>query len=406
MNDPKYCAFALGHLNHQSIGNKISACFRCSATFGRYDQDLLSNVINNEAAKQHRKTLMNGNWPIGCRSCQDFEDHGVHSTRLGRLADSNVDQLLENYDPESGEIKRVHSIEIRHNNTCNLTCRHCGPAFSSRWEAIERMDPSVHTLGLGRSHESHTYRTAPGYFEDIIENIVPTLTQIMFSGGETLYTKEHYEFIESIPPEHAEHIELLYVINGTVIELKNHSALKIWKKFKDINVVVSTDGVGEQYNYFRQGADWKIVEENIRRIKGEGYNVSSEITCSVYQMFYLTDTFDYLYDNKVVSYVSSAIVQYPNLINSRILPAYLKQELYDQMQRWVGNINDPIKRAEAKKIIDQQAGHMMQENANIYDIGDPTPTWDDFSKSVRFLDKLFKTSVDVSFSRLAKHLTC
>lgn len=406
MTEPKICAYALGHLNHQGINNKVSACFRCSARLGSYDQQLMSEMVNGEAAREHRRTLMNGDWPKGCKSCQEFEEMGLSSTRTGGLQKNDHAKLLEGYDHSTGAIKHVRSIELRFGNECNLTCRHCGPAFSSRWEAIERLDPNIIKKGLGRDHEPHTYATTPGYHADIIENLVPHLNEIMFSGGETLYQKEHYEFITAIPPEHAAHIDLFYVTNGTVTGIKNHDALTLWKRFRKVTVVISTDGVGEQYEYFRQGADWKTVERNIRRFKEEGFEVETEITCSVYQMFYLTDTIDYLYDNGISTAISSASVQYPALLNQRIIPTEIKLMLGEQVQRWIDKMNDPAKEGEVAYLAQRQVNYMMGDNSLIYEEdGFVMPTWDDFSESVRLLDRLFKTSVERSFPRLAKHLT-
>lgn len=406
MITPKICGFALGHLNHQGIDNKISACFRCSTRLGSYDQHLMSEIVNGVAAREHRKKLMSGEWPEGCLSCKDFEERGVTSTRFSSHRRYNIDSLLKDYDPETGSIKHVRSIELRFGNECNLTCRHCGPAFSSRWEAIERLDPNIIKNGLYRENEPHTYVTAPGYHKDVLENLVPHLNEIMFSGGETLYQKEHYEFIDAIPPEHAAHICLLYVTNGTVTKLKNYDAIKLWKKFKKIDVIVSTDGVGDQYNYFRQGADWNVVEKNLRIFRDEGYYTSAEITCSVYQMFYLTDTIDYLYDNNLADTITSATVQYPSMINQRIMPDLVKEEVRQQCEKWIDSITDQQKKDSVSYIAQRQVDYMMTDNSDIYNdrSADQLPTWVDFSNSVRLLDRLFKTNVEVSFPRLARHL--
>lgn len=366
----------------------------------------MSDVVNSKEAREHRMALMNGDWPSGCRSCQDFEEQGISSTRMGGLRKYDHERLLKDYDPLTGTIKHVRSIEIRFGNECNLTCRHCGPAFSSRWEAIERMDPSIISKGLHRNHEPHTYLTTPGYYKDILENMVPYLDEIMFSGGETLYQKEHYEFIDAIPAKHASHIDLFYVTNGTVTKLKNYDAIKIWRKFRKITVVVSTDGVGEQYEYFRQGSNWQTVESNLKLFREEGYHTEAEITCSVYQVFYLTDSIDYIYDNALCQRITSASVQYPTMVNQRIIPSHVKTELYNQYRKWSDGINDEKKRYNVEFIAKKQMDYMMGENSDIYDGPDTDmPSWDDFSESVRLLDRVFKTSVDHSFPRLAKHLS-
>jgi hypothetical protein len=226
----------------------------------------------------------------------------------------------------------------------------------------------------------------------------------MFSGGEALYQKTHYEFIDAIPSEHAAHIDLFYVTNGTVTKLKNHDAIRSWRKFRKVTVVVSTDGVCDQYEYFRRGAKWKTVENNLRIFREEGHETNAEITCSAYQMFYLTDTIDYLYDNGLADDITSAAVQYPTLINARIIPARIKDEIRTGIEGWLNDLVQS-KKDLVKWIADRHIAHMYAENSDIYDHGGKTPTWDDFSDSVRFLDRLFNTSVERSFPRLAKHLT-
>lgn len=364
----------------------------------------MSEVVNGEAARSHRRKLMSGEWPVGCRSCQDFEDNGATSTRTAGLTKYDHQSLLRNYDPATGAIKHLRSIELRFGNECNLTCRHCGPTYSSKWEAMERLHPQLLGTGLGRTHEPPSSNTVPGYYKDILDNLLPNLEEIMFSGGEALYQKTHYEFIDAIPSEHAAHINLFYVTNGTVTKLKNHDAIRSWRKFRKVTVVVSTDGVCDQYEYFRQGAKWKTVENNLRIFREEGHETNAEITCSAYQMFYLTDTIDYLYDNGLTDDITSAAVQYPTLINARIIPAQIKDEIRAGIEGWLDSLGQP-KKDLVKWIADRHIAHMYAENSDIYDHGAKTPTWDDFSDSVRFLDRLFNTSVERSFPRLAKHLT-
>ena len=400
--EPKICAYALGHLNHQLDNNRVSACFRCVAQLGDHSQQVLSEVKNSTAAKEHRMTLMRGEWPDGCRSCKNFEDIGILSTRLDGLNLPRLGLDLENYNAATGEITHVKSIELRFGNECNLACKHCAPIYSSKWETIIRSNPSVLKSILGRDPELIPKNgLSAEYIADILENIVPNVGHIAFAGGETLYQNQHYEFINAIPAEHAAHIELLYVTNGTILNLKKYNILEIWKKFKNVVVIVSTDGVGERYEYFRTGAKWAVVERNIKLIKAAGYIVGTEITCSVYQMFYLSETVDYLYDSGISDWISSSIVQYPALLNPQIIPYDVKSMLLERWENYIHSINNADKLQRATIIGNHVLNYMMGDHI---DTLDGTPTWQDFANSVYTADSLFNTDVAKSMPLLAECL--
>lgn len=403
--EPKNCVYALGHLNQQAVNNKISACFRCIAKLGDYQTDKLSEVMNNQAAREHRMTLQSGEWPEGCSSCKDYEDQGVRSTRLGGLTRYDVNEFLKDYNRETGEIKNLKFIEIRFGNECNLACLHCNPEHSSRWEAIFRNENNDKLLSrLHRDRGMMGFKFADGYFEDILENIVPGLMEIMFSGGETLYQKKHYEFINSIPEKYAKNITLYYITNGTIRSLYKYDLLSIWKKFKEIKISVSTDGVGEQLEYFRNGARWKDIEKNIKYWKKNGISVYSDFTISAYQMFYLVETIDYLYDNQLGDYITPFMVQYPPVINARIIPNSIKQKIENEFQEYLQTIKDPVKLKHVKRIGNYAIDYMKGDNKIVYrgSKKEELPTWKDFEEQALAIDEIFKTDIKKSFPKIAE----
>lgn len=408
MTEPKICAYALGHLNHQNDNNRVSACYRCVAELGNHKTQLMSEIMNSTAAKEHRLTLMRGEWPEGCGSCRDFEENGLVSTRLQHINNPNLDLNLDHYNAETGEIKYVKSIELRFGNECNLTCRHCSPTYSSRWDALVKQDHTLWESALGRPAQNvPDNRLNPKYLKDILDNLVPTLQHIMISGGEPLYQKSHYKFLESIPAEHASHISLLYVTNGTATSHGRYNVLELWKKFKKVTVFISTDGVGDLFNYFRVGADWQSVEQNIAQFKAAGCTVMATITCSVYQMFHFVDILNYLYDNNIVGHIISSVVQFPPMLNPRIIPTPIKLDLLQRWETYLKSITDPVKLEAIKYAGSNTIEYMMGPiEQNGYELGtDSVPSWSDFSKSVIVTDKLFGTDIKTVSPELAKLLS-
>lgn len=405
--EPKICAYALGHLNHQLQQDCVSSCFRCVEKLGDHKHQLLSEIVNSDTAKKHRKTLMQGKWPKGCGSCRDFENNGLISTRLEGLQHPEFGLNLDDYNPVTGEISHLKTIEIRFGNECNLSCRHCSPVYSSRWNSILKHNNHLwEPLMWQGKIPVNDQKLRQEYIDDILQNLVPNLIHISFSGGETLYQQQHYEFITAIPAEHAAHIQLLYVTNGTVTEYKKYNIFELWKKFKKVIIVVSTDGVLERFNYFRQGAKWDLVEKNIRAFNDAGHDVYTEITCSAYQLFYLSETIDYLYDNKLSIDISSSIVQSPLLINPRIIPNDIKQQILERWNIYLSSINDPIKYARANAVGGYPINYMLGDiNDLAYEKTEMgIPTWNDFANSVYIEDILFNRDVNVSMPLLAKCL--
>jgi len=401
--EPKTCAFALGHLNQQFRHNRISPCFRTVAKIGDHSRQLMSEVVNSPEAREHRRTLMSGNWPDGCISCKDFEEAGIRSTRLHGLSDESFDvpKLLRGYDPDTGAITmdNLTSIEIRFGNECNLQCRHCDHLHSSKWAATVKARPDMLDR-LDLRYSSIPQDKPPGYYEDIIENIVPHISVIMFSGGETLYQKQHYIFLDNIPEEHARKIRLLYVTNGTVTGTDKYNAFDLWKKFNAVNVIVSTDGSGRLFEYFRHGANWDTVVSNMRAMKAiekPRVTMTAEVTTSVLQIMDLPRICDDIYDIGV-DYMSSSLVQSPGQLNVRIIPDHLKARITADWQAYLSSVTDAKKLKMVRSVGDMVIGYMNAPNNTKY-------VWKDFWEHLAAQDELFGNSLESACPDIARYMS-
>lgn len=384
--------------------NRTSACFRCFQKLGDTRKQTLSEIMNSLPAREHRQTLMRGEWPEGCRSCKDFEDRGLRSTRLHGIPHFDAARALEEYNPQTGEIKSLRSIEVRLSNLCNLACRHCNSVHSSRWEKIHTDNPGL-LEKIYREPEYGGANVNEDFVADLIENIAPELEIIFFSGGEVLLQKAHYQILQEIPQNVAQGIELVYVTNGTTRGLPGWDLRGLWGKFKHVTLIVSTDGVGDLFNYFRVGADWKQVEDNLEYFGSFLELITCEVTCSIYQMFYLAETLDYLYERFPNFTLSSSLVQYPQVLNPSIIPPQLKKKLYDEWEEYIGGLTDSNKRNKILAAGQYPMNYMMGEQSSIY----PTKAagaddWTCFAEHVHHLDQLFKTDIKKTLPKIAETL--
>lgn len=210
--------------------DKISSCCLMATwkvNFIDFDNDTRLNEI--------RKTWLSGNWPDACINCKKTEDAGKISRR------QSVNMWYDENNIQEGKLAR---IDYWTGNICNLRCAICGPENSIAWQKE-----------LGISKQTREIVTNNSW-----KNLDLTyLRWIHFNGGEPLLIDEHIELLKSIP--NPSQVHLNYNTNGTVrpsIEL-----IKLWEKFKLVQIDFSIDGIGKRFEYMRYPANWNQVKENL-----------------------------------------------------------------------------------------------------------------------------------------------
>src|SRR5262249_37608560 len=101
-------------------------------------------------------------------------------------------------------------------------------------------------------------------FEDVFRNI-GTLERLLITGGEPLINDRVAEMLEYLVQRKAcEHIDLELSTNCTHIDT---TAIERFRKFRNISLYLSLDGIGETYEYIRYPARWSTVEANVRKLR-------------------------------------------------------------------------------------------------------------------------------------------
>ena len=132
------CFYSLHGINYKN--GYVTSCPTQVNQLHLLDGAVPSSFINNEEFKDHRLQLWNGKWPSGCHQCEEEEIHGNKSMRM-----DCTDKYDESFfNSETGEIdfKSIQHIELRFNNSCNMSCLHCDSVLSSGWEtALKKYVP-------------------------------------------------------------------------------------------------------------------------------------------------------------------------------------------------------------------------------------------------------------------------
>lgn len=334
---------------HQNIKHegKVGACWRYPDRIGDYRTQSLEEIWNSEQTRELRRALLNNERPKGCRSCWDFEDSGVASTRqtCNETYSQNykidfIDVLNKVSDDYSMPYE-PQSIEIRFDNTCNLRCRHCSPTYSSQWEVLAFKDPEVKSFftkwGAGRLEKKHI--SLPEQSFEQFKSAIPYLREVLIAGGEPLQQKRHWEMIEAMAG-HEHNITLSYNSNLVSLGIGFYNVLDHWPKFKKIILRVSVDGDDKIFSYFRTNGDINKVIENVQKLHElKNIEMSLTTTISIYNISRLVEIVKFV--NAAGGLFHTSIVQYPKAINPKVLPAEIKAKITRDWNEFKSDLGNP-----------------------------------------------------------------
>ena len=183
-----------------------------------------------------------------CSECENRESKGLFSPRLESLKQP---MLLPSDD--DGVIKR---LEIQIDKDCNGACLICGPWNSTTWEKYENKLKNIPIKDVLNS-DINTEK----FIDQITKNInFDQVEDILILGGEPLRTNSHLILLDKI--KNPANTTVRYTTNGSY--QPTEETLKVWKRFKEVKLAFSIDGIGGHFNYLRWPLQWNQIEDNLR----------------------------------------------------------------------------------------------------------------------------------------------
>tara|TARA_B100000401_G_C52770794_1_gene703090 strand:+ start:391 stop:1419 length:1029 start_codon:yes stop_codon:yes gene_type:complete len=192
--------------------------------------------------------------------------------QCNKLEKSNAISLRTEF-PILTEEPNLKGIQFKLSNRCQLVCAHCGPLLSSSW--------GKH---IGKKDYVQDYTMSNEVVDELV-SIVPSLNFIRFTGGEPWMDPMHKKILKKLDKVDKGNCELNYITNGLATVNYN-----LWKSWKHVKVMLSVDGYGKAYEWFRRGASWNKLVESYYKLK-EISNVSVTINFSLtpWTINYLND---------------------------------------------------------------------------------------------------------------------
>lgn len=407
-----FCLLPFIHMATKTDGD-IKLCCR-SWPVGNINETSMEELWNSDKYKQVRKQLLNSERPEECHACWRHEDIGVRSmrqrynkTRTKRYM-PQVEKMADDYTMPF----EIPILESKMSNFCNLKCRMCHPldstSWSKDWESIEHLMESangstyrkVREFGLTRKPYISGWEKNEKFWAEF-ERLAPGFDRIEFAGGEPLIDPIHYRIL-NILKEHGSNIELKYSTNLTKLNYKKDDVLELWNHFKDVEIMISIDGVDDVYNYIRQLGDYADVKENIKRVVDHPRvgKVAGACTFQVYNIFSMPEIFDKFTEDLNID-IHSHRVNYPTFLDMRVIPTDVKQQLVKRLELYKDSIHNKTHVNWTQQRKDNAVKH-AQDNINALQGGDLTKHIPEF---VEFSDTLdSKQTVEKTWRELLPEL--
>ena len=317
---PMTCNRTYSHIAVAESGNVATPC--CQFSNYRKTQvvelakiDSFNQVLESPQWADIRDKIETGQANAHCSNCFSLEDQGLESLRTHYNSRSPLNGTLA-----------LQDIEIALDFTCNMMCRICKPAQSSKWAQanglvgqLNQFDPMHYSMpNAGKPYSNNIKR--------LIQNSnFSKLKRIRLVGGEPLYSRLFVEFLERVDADVGlENIDLSMNTNGSIIPEADKA--KLLRKCKSLQIQLSIDAIGELANVIRPGIPWQQIQENVPQwvsFVGAENTIQIHATFSIMNVNQMQSLVDFATSN-------GAVFSGHKLFN----PAYLRMDQIPRSASW------------------------------------------------------------------------
>ena len=358
---------------HAQTNGKAAPCCMASVHDGNEIGDLRENsnliaIWNSENMKRLRLNMLNGAPSSICSNCYEYEKVGKFSERMQYNQD-----YPDRFSRVSGTMKdgtvrefNIPIIDIRFSNRCNYKCRICSSSFSSLLFE-EEAKTGKHVFGTSKEINAAANESV---FLESYQKLLPNVERLHFAGGEPLIMDEHYQTLEYLLSIGKTDLRLSYNTNFSTLRYKKNYIIDLWKKFKQVEVWASLDGMGEKGDYQRKGQRWKNIEENISTLQQElpqaFFGVNAAV--SIFNVLHIPDFYQYMVESKFVrpDRMNLYLLFDPLYFNITNLTPSLKEKALKQFDHFNLNfLNTLSDSARIKNHIQAVINYMLSENGTL-----------------------------------------
>ena len=290
-DNPYFCEHMWTHLYKHTDDNVKLCCIDEGDSLGSLKTKSIDEIRNGKEYKKIRRDVLSGKKLDRCYRCYEAEERGWDSYRL-KGHETNLSNFTE-------EAKPIKFLDYRADNVCNLACKSCGGAYSTK---LIDADLKLGNISEDEAKKLRFVNKDNKNISEIFDKITD-VDNIYFAGGEPLLNQQHWDILDHLKKlSKLENTSLNYSTNLTVLDFKKYSVDEYWPYPKNLTIQASIDGMGDSFEYFRTGAKWNNVLKNFERVNKIRKN-SLHIT-STFNWMNLNSVFSlckFLLENKIIS---------------------------------------------------------------------------------------------------------
>jgi len=311
-------------------------------------------IHNTKHKKEMRRMMQAGERPRECEYCWKMEDMGKDavSDRTFKSIIYSDEELQRAYEMDHNESVNLKTFEIAFDRTCNLACSYCNASFSTTWAKDIKKHGEYKNLvsdGAGafrqdgswtqpyKNDEDNPYIQAFWKWWD--NGLSESLEELRITGGEPLMSGNTWKLFDWFE---AQDSDMRFAINSNLIAKKDIVDKLITKaqNIKNFHIYTSCEAVGEQAEYIRDGLDYKLWLNNVKRIITEtDAETNIMMTINSLCLFSITEFLDEVYNLKEIKgsknpNVSLNLLRFPSFQSPLALPNHIKDFCHNKLSAW------------------------------------------------------------------------
>ena len=203
-----------------------------------------------------KEQQLNEQWPEACWRCKKEEEHGGASERINGFMGYIEDRLRSFVEKQT---LPEFELRVKFSNFCNLACRSCSETESSTWARVT-------STPVSEKYEMDI-STSPEHWQLITTTIMEKLPKVEhfyvhFIGGESLVQPGMKKLLNwMIAQGIAPRVHLRITTALTV--RPGYDLMSKMSQFRDVDINLSIDSVGDNYQYLRWPAKFTKIENNL-----------------------------------------------------------------------------------------------------------------------------------------------
>lgn len=336
MSNNTFCSMLWHHTMVDTDGSVKPCCIfegtikKDDGTPFNFGSDDIDDIFLSNSYQEIRNDMIAGKEVSGCQACYKIEKYGGRSNRIS--SNEKWNQINGSSTP------KITYIDLRTGNLCNLACRSCSPSASSTLgDEIKQNKKLQFYFDVPEKDLTSWYNT--DIFRSNFEKISQTADSYYFTGGEPTINERTMLLLEELVSNDKADVLLIFNTNLTNINNRFYSLLK---KFSNVVLFVSVDGVGKLQEYLRYPSKWSAIEANFMKLLALGDKINIIITPVIQisnlgkcvELFEYADHLNDLSNRNAVT-IAPIDLRYPDRLDIVNLPAKYKQHCWEKIQHWI-----------------------------------------------------------------------